>query len=152
MAGGSGILFDNETSPRGGAFQEIPRGTRDVQGHTGGGAPPVRCAARIPAGPFSILAADAACVTSRAPAPRAAPRASDGDAGPQSARSLAAAPVATAGQGLSAPPLPETRFLVAAVAASPAPRPLAGVAERITWVIGLIERLNREDRLSRSGA
>lgn len=68
------------------------------------------------------------------------------------ARSLAAAPVATAGQGLSAPPLPETRFLVAAVAASPAPRPLAGVAERITWVIGLIERLNREDRLSRSGA
>ncbi len=68
------------------------------------------------------------------------------------ARSLAAAPVAPAGQGLSAPPRPETRFLVAAVAASPAPRPLAGVAERITWVIGLIERLNREDRLSRSGA
>jgi phytoene synthase len=70
------------------------------------------------------------------------------------ARSLAAAPLATAGDGLSHPPLPETRFLVQAVVAAEARRPIAGVADRITWVIGLIERLQREDRvtLSRSGA
>ncbi|MCU0983654.1 MAG: phytoene/squalene synthase family protein [Acetobacteraceae bacterium] len=68
------------------------------------------------------------------------------------ARSLAAAPLASAGAGLSHPPLAETRFLVQAVAAAPARRPVAGTAEKITWVIGLIERLQREDRLSRSGA
>jgi phytoene synthase len=70
------------------------------------------------------------------------------------ARSLAAAPLATAGEGLSHPPLAETRFLVQAVVAAEARRPIAGVADRITWVIGLIERLQREDRisLSRSGA
>jgi phytoene synthase len=68
------------------------------------------------------------------------------------ARSLAAAPLASAGAGLAQPPLAETRFLVQAVAASPARRRVAGTAEKITWVIGLIERLQREDRLSRSGA
>jgi phytoene synthase len=68
------------------------------------------------------------------------------------ARSLAAAPLASSRAGLAHPPLAETRFLVQAVAASPAQRPVAGTAEKITWVIGLIERLQREDRLSRSGA
>lgn len=68
------------------------------------------------------------------------------------ARSLAAAPLASAGPALAHPPLAETRFLVQAVAASPAQRRVAGTAEKITWVIGLIERLQREDRLSRSGA
>lgn len=68
------------------------------------------------------------------------------------ARSLAAAPLAQSGSGLAQPPLAETRFLVQAVAGAPAPRPIAGTAEKITWVIGLIERLQREDRLSRSGA
>jgi phytoene synthase len=68
------------------------------------------------------------------------------------ARSLAAAPLASAGPALAHPPLAETRFLVQAVAASPARRRVAGTAEKITWVIGLIERLQREDRLSRSGA
>ncbi|WP_239451528.1 phytoene/squalene synthase family protein [Elioraea rosea] len=67
------------------------------------------------------------------------------------ARSLAAAPLATTGPGLAAPPLAETRFLVQAVTAGAAPR-LAGPLARITWVIGLFERLMREDRLSRSGA
>lgn len=68
------------------------------------------------------------------------------------ARSLAAAPLASAGPALAHPPLAETRFLVQAVAASPVQRRVAGTAEKITWVIGLIERLQREDRLSRSGA
>jgi phytoene synthase len=67
-------------------------------------------------------------------------------------RSLAAAPLASAGAGLAHPPLAETRFLVQAVAAAPVRRPVAGTAEKITWVIGLFERLQREDRLSRSGA
>jgi phytoene synthase len=70
------------------------------------------------------------------------------------ARSLAAAPLAGAGAAgaLAAPPLPETRFLVQAVAATTPPaRQVDGLGERITWVIGLFERLQREDRLSRSG-
>jgi len=69
------------------------------------------------------------------------------------ARSLAAAPLAAPGPGLAAPPLPETRFLVQAVVATPlqAGR-LDGLAARITWTIELFERLQRADRLGRSRA
>ena len=67
------------------------------------------------------------------------------------ARSLAAAPLAITGPGLAAPPLAETRFLVQAVVASPA-RAAREPLARIPWLIGLFERLIREDRLSRSGA
>jgi phytoene synthase len=68
------------------------------------------------------------------------------------ARSLAAAPLARSGAALTAPPLPETRFLVQAVAATPARDEVDGMVERITWVIGLFERLQREDRLSQGRA
>jgi phytoene synthase len=69
------------------------------------------------------------------------------------ARSLAAAPLSSSGSAVAAPPLPETRFLVQAVAATPPPvRPLDGFAARITWTIELFERLQRSDRLGRSGA
>jgi len=68
------------------------------------------------------------------------------------ARSLLAAPLAAPGAALAAPPLPETRFLVQAVAAPPPVRPLDGFAARITWTIELFERLQRSDRLGRSRA
>jgi phytoene synthase len=70
------------------------------------------------------------------------------------ARSLAAAPLAApAAAAMAAPPLPETRFLVQAVAATPPPTPAVdGIAARITWTIELFERLQRQDRLGRSRA
>lgn len=68
------------------------------------------------------------------------------------ARSLAEAPLARSGAALMVPPLPETRFLVQAVAATPALREAGGIVERITGVIGLFERLQREDRLSQGSA
>jgi phytoene synthase len=69
------------------------------------------------------------------------------------ARSLAAAPLAAPGGAITAPPLPETRFLVQAVVTTPLqPDRLDGLAARITWTIELFERLQRADRLGRSRA
>ncbi|WPZ36801.1 phytoene/squalene synthase family protein [Thalassobaculum sp. OXR-137] len=54
--------------------------------------------------------------------------------------------------GLRFEPLPETRFLVEAVAASPAPRPQPGrtFGERAVWTTDLVMRLEKGDRRPRS--
>jgi phytoene synthase len=57
---------------------------------------------------------------------------------------------------LDVPPLPQTRFLVEAVTASPvglrpAPARWWEVGRRAVWVVELFERLERQHRLERAG-
>jgi len=79
--------------------------------------------------------------------------------GARKARLLVRALAASAGavQCASLPPLPETRFLIEAVAAAPArasgPQAIAwwNLYDRILWVIDLFERLERRQRALRTG-
>jgi phytoene synthase len=79
--------------------------------------------------------------------------------GARRARLLVGAIAASAGavKRSGVPPLPETRFLVEAVAAAPVHRdgpgaiPWWNLYDRIVWVIDLFERLERRERTLRTG-
>lgn len=47
------------------------------------------------------------------------------------------------------PAAPEARFLVAAVLATPAPRPTAAAGQRVVWLVDLFDRLERREQAAR---